>query len=348
VPFNAFLDEIHANGQYYFPILDPNVYAPNPDNASDQYEVFTRGRDAQAFIRDGSKNGEYYYGVLWSGISAYVDFLIPAGVNFWKDEIKRFYDVIPFDGFWLDVNDAISFATGSLGPNSLYQNPVHVPFALPGDPDSAVAVSYVYPEMFNVTNSTEAASAASALASQSSAYPTPATPTPNQPPSTPTPGVRQVIFPPYAIDNNAVPGNALYKQTLAPNATHGDGPYNSTEYQLHNLYGHLSSKATFQGLALTKPGKRPFVMSRSTFAGTGTFAGHWNGDTASTFGNMYFGITQALQFSIAGIAYTGQETCGFRGNADMELCTRWMQLSSFWPLYRNHNSRNVSQGYDFS
>ena len=337
--FRPFLDELHANG-HYFPILDPNVYAPNPANGSDQYDVYDRGVQAQAFMRDGTD--DYYYGVLWSGISAYVDFLIPSGVSYWKDEIRRFYDTIPFDGFWLDVNDAISFATGSLGPDSIYQNPIHVPFALPGDANSSVTVDYNYPEAFNVTNSTEAASAASALASQSSAYPTPATQTPVLAASTPTAGVRQVSFPPYAINNNAVPGNSLLKQVIAPNATHGDGPYNSTEYQLQNLYGHLSSKATYEGLAETKPGKRPFVLSRSTFAVTGTFAGHWNGDTASTFGNMYFGITQALQFSIAGIAYTGQETCGFRGNSDMELCTRWMQLSSFWPLYRNHNSRNVS------
>ncbi len=29
--------------------------------------------------------------------------------------------------------------------------------------------------------------------------------------------------------------------------------------------------------------------------------GHWGGDTNSMWGNMYFGISQALQFSIAGI-----------------------------------------------
>ena len=56
---------------------------------------------------------------------------------------------------------------------------------------------------------------------------------------------------------------------------------------------------------------------------------------------MYFTISQTLQFSIAGIPYFGVETCGFRRNADMELCTRWMQLGAWYPMYRNHNSRNT-------
>ena len=81
-------------------------------------------------------------------------------------------------------------------------NPVHPGFSLPGEPG---AVVYEYPEGFNYTNATEAASASAGAAAQSSAAAATAAPmattTPTYLRTTPTPGVRDVNYPPYVINN---------------------------------------------------------------------------------------------------------------------------------------------------
>lgn len=92
----------------------------------------------------------------------------------------------------------------------------------------------------------------------------------------PTPGVRNLNFPPYVI-NNVFEGHALVKTTISPNATHND-PYNTTEYENHNLFGHELINATYNALLQVFPGRRPFIIGRSTFSGSGKVAGHWGGD----------------------------------------------------------------------
>lgn len=250
----------------------------------------------------------------------------------------KYHSELAFDGWWLDISDLSSWCTGSCGTGRTEDNPIHVPFRLPGEPGQ---INYDYPEAFEVTNSTDAASASAASASQASAYPTPTTTigTPTFGFTNPTPGVRNVKFPPYAL-NLTLEGHSLLRQAVASYASHND-PYNTTEYELHNVYGYISARASYNALEAVKPGLRPFLLARSTSPGSGTLAGHWGGDTNSRWGNMYMTISQALTFSIAGIPFFGVETCGFNGNTDMELCTRWMQLSALFPLYRNHNSRNT-------
>jgi alpha-glucosidase len=97
-------------------------------------------------------------------------------------------------------------------------------------------------------------------------------------------------------------------------------------------------KATYTGLSQVFPGKRPFIIGRSTFPSSGLYAGHWGGDNTSKWYYMFFSIPQALSFSLFGIPMFGVDTCGFNGNSDEELCNRWMQLSAFFPFYRNHNT----------
>lgn len=80
------------------------------------------------------------------------------------------------------------------------------------------------------------------------------------------------------------------------------------------------------------------------------YAGHWGGDNYSQWRYMFFSIPQALSFSIFGIPMFGVDTCGFAGQSDSELCSRWMQLSAFFPFYRNHNTlaANSQEAYVWS
>jgi alpha-glucosidase len=52
---------------------------------------------------------------------------------------------------------------------------------------------------------------------------------------------------------------------------------------------------------------------------------------------MSFSIPQALSFSLFGIPIFGVDTYSFSRKTDEELCSRWMQLSAFFPFYWSHN-----------
>ncbi|PGH01895.1 alpha-glucosidase [Blastomyces parvus] len=326
-----FVSMLHQKGLHWIPIVDAAIYIPNPENPADAYNTFERGNASGVFLRN--PDGSVYIGAVWPGYTVFPDFSAAGSQEWWSTELREFFNKVPYDGIWIDMNEVSSFCVGSCGSGNFSLNPVHPPFQLPGEPGNVI---YDYPEGFNITNATEAASASSAALEQqaSKTKGSSATTTTTRPDylrTTPTPGVRNVNHPPYVI--NHVQGD-LAVHAVSPNATHADG---TLEYDTHNLYGHRLLNATYRGLLEVFPNKRPFIIGRSTFSGSGKWAGHWGGDNQSRWAYMFFSIPQALSFSLFGIPMFGVDTCGFNGNSDEELCNRWMQLSAFFPFYRNHN-----------
>ncbi|GBB95116.1 hypothetical protein RclHR1_02480015 [Rhizophagus clarus] len=148
---------------------------------------------------------------------------------------------------------------------------------------------------------------------------------------------RKLTKPPYKI-NNGGKRLPLDHNTLSVDAVHAAG---FLEYDIHNLYGHIESMITYDVLSLRiRKGKRPFIITRSTFAGTGKYAGHWTGDNWSNWEHLYLSIPGLLNFQLFGIPFVGADICGFGGTVTEELCLRWMQLGSFYPFMRNHNGLN--------
>lgn len=152
--------------------------------------------------------------------------------------------------------------------------------------------------------------------------------------------------PPYAIRNcGGLVGCPLDHHTISADALHfpfqtRNAPSGTTaiEYNLHSLFGLSEAIATNRALSLASDSeKRPFVLSRSTFPGSGAHTAHWTGDNASSWPDMQYAITTILSMNLFGIMMVGADICGFTGNTTEELCARWIQLGSFSSFCRNHN-----------
>lgn len=138
--------------------------------------------------------------------------------------------------------------------------------------------------------------------------------------------------PPYVP---AVKGGTLRHATICTSSQQNI----SSHYNLHNLYGLSEAIASYYALVKIR-GKRPFIISRSTFASHGHYAGHWTGDVYSTWEQLFYTIPAILLFNIYGVPLVGADICGFVGDTTEELCVRWSQLGAFYPFMRNHNSRD--------
>lgn len=112
--------------------------------------------------------------------------------------------------------------------------------------------------------------------------------------------------------------------------------YAGLHYNVHNIYGISQSEVTFKAVeGILK--KRPFILARSTFPGSGRYVSHWTGDVYSDWDSMKQSVADMILGGIFGTPMIGADICGFKFNTTMELCARWSQLGAFYPFSRNHN-----------
>ncbi|KAG7091271.1 hypothetical protein E1B28_010321 [Marasmius oreades] len=106
---------------------------------------------------------------------------------------------------------------------------------------------------------------------------------------------------------------------------------------IHNINGMLFSNLTSQAvMSRTDPPQRPFVLTRSFYAGSHRFGAMWTGDNLGTWEHMAVGIKMVLANGVGGFAFAGSDVGGFFGNPEPEMLVRWYQVGVFSPFFRAH------------
>uniref|UniRef100_A0A8B9IF27 alpha-glucosidase n=1 Tax=Anser cygnoides TaxID=8845 RepID=A0A8B9IF27_ANSCY len=254
-----FASYLHNYGKKYIIILDPAISTKTLSDGS-EYGSYTRGQSKRVWVNE-SDGITPLIGEVWPGETVFPDYTNPDCTSWWVEECRLFYNTVPYDGIWIDMNEISNFVQGS--NKGCAQNDL------------------------------------------------------NYPPFTPS-----------------ILDKLMFSKTLCMDAVQKWGKH----YDVHSLYGYSMAISTNEVINTVFPGKRSFLISRSTFVGSGKHTGHWLGDNAATWEHIKWAIPGMLEFNLFGIPYIGADICGFFDDTTEELCRRWMQVGAFYPFSRNHNA----------
>jgi mannosyl-oligosaccharide alpha-1,3-glucosidase len=89
---------------------------------------------------------------------------------------------------------------------------------------------------------------------------------------------------------------------------------------LHNIYGWWMANATATAVSgRTKKPLRPFVLTRSFFAGSQRFGAMWTGDNQAKWDHLEIALPMLLAQGIAGMPFAGGTALDF-GHANGSRC----------------------------
>lgn len=115
----------------------------------------------------------------------------------------------------------------------------------------------------------------------------------------------------------------------------------ATHEEIHNVYGQLVARATYDGLLRIKQNQRPFVMHRASYAGGQRYGATWTGDNTSSWNHLRLGTPMLLGLGLSGFPYAGDNLGGFIYSPSADLLTRWLQIGMFNPIADNHTDKET-------
>ena len=105
---------------------------------------------------------------------------------------------------------------------------------------------------------------------------------------------------------------------------------------VRNAYPYFEVKATYE--ALSENMEKPFILTRSGFAGIQKYAAVWTGDTRSSWDDVLLQISMVTSLSISGVTVVGCDLGGFFGDSTPDLIAAYYRMALLFPLYRNHKT----------
>ena len=106
--------------------------------------------------------------------------------------------------------------------------------------------------------------------------------------------------------------------------------------KVHNLYGYNMTRSASEAFKKIAPDRNILMFSRSSYVGMHRYGGIWTGDNCSWWSHIELLMHQLPGLNMCGFIYCGADTGGFGSDTTEDLLMRFIELSMFTPLMRNH------------
>ncbi|MFE7813196.1 glycoside hydrolase family 31 protein [Streptomyces sp. NBRC 110035] len=134
--------------------------------------------------------------------------------------------------------------------------------------------------------------------------------------------------------NEPMSFTAFGEPTLPRSARHALDGRDGDHREAHNVYALCMARAAHEGLRALLPEERPFLFSRSGWAGMQRYGGILSGEVATGWPGLRASLALVLGLGLCGVPYTGPDVGGTGGHPSPELYLRWLQLGAHLPLFR--------------